>query len=159
MTAKEFEAFIQEYEKQTEKTGKQRPLSSAERFNIALSTANIPAQYKEAFDHAEENQFGQFDSLPLLLKTYLGAKKIGILREKFKDSFSLENEELKNYLREHAMDVSLRTGISVEKNSNDAVERETAKAFDTFMNTCMMQNTMMPPSEKEKTELKNSIGE
>ena len=159
MTVREFEILIQTYEKQALKTGKQRPLTDAEKVAMNQSIHNIPPEYSEAFRNAEAGNFSQFDSLPLILKTYLGAIKVGQLREKFKNDLSLNNEELKSYLKEHAMDVSLRAGISVEKNSKDEAKRDTAKAFDTFMNTYVMQSTLMPPTEEEKQTLKNSIGD
>ena len=159
MTVREFELLIKAYEEQTLKTGKQRPITRDERLAIFQSLKNIPTEYSEAFRNAEAGNFSQFDSLPLILKTYLGAVKVGQLREKFKNDFSLNNEELKSYLKEYAMDVSLRAGISVEKNSGDEAMRDTARAFDTFMNTYVMQSTMMPPTEEQKQALRASLGE
>lgn len=159
MTVREFELLIQAYEEQTLKTGKQRPITRDERLAIFQSLKNIPTEYSEAFRNADAGDFSQFDSLPLILKTYLGAIRVGQLREKFKNDFSLNNEELKSYLKEHAMDVSLRAGISVEKNSQDEAMRDTARAFDTFMNTYVMQSTMMPPTEEQKQALRASLGE
>ena len=159
MTVREFELLIQKYEKQALKTGKQRPLTEAEKSDMDQSIANIPPEYSEAFTNAVAGNFSQFDSLPLILKTYLGTKRIEELHEKFKNDLSLNNEELKSYLKENAMDVSLRTGISIEKNSNDETKSNTAQAFDTFMNTYVMQSTLMPPTEKEKQALRTSIGE
>ena len=159
MTVREFELLIKAYEEQTLKTGKQRPITRDERLAIFQSLKNIPTEYSEAFRNADAGNFSQFDSLPLILKTYLGAVKVGQLREKFKNDFSLNNEELKSYLKEHAMDVSLRAGISVEKNSGDEAMRDTARAFDTFMNTYVMQSTMMPPTEEQKQALRESLGE
>lgn len=159
MTVREFELLIKAYEEQTLKTGKQRPITRDERLAIFQSLKNIPTEYSEAFRNAEAGNFSQFDSLPLILKTYLGAIRVGQLRERFKNDFSLNNEELKSYLKEYAMDVSLRAGISVEKNSGDEAMRDTARAFDTFMNTYVMQSTMMPPTEEQKQALRASLGE
>ena len=159
MTAREFEILIQKYEEQALKTGKQRSITETEKIAMFQSLSNIPPEYREAFENAEAGNFSQFDSLPLILKTYLGAIKVGQLREKFKNDLSLNNEELKSYLKEHAMDVSLRAGISAEKNSKDEANRDTARAFDTFMNTCVMQSTITPPTEEEKQTLIASIGE
>ena len=159
MTVRQFEILIQEYEEQAITTGNQRPITETEKIAIFQSIENIPAEYSEAFEKAEAGNFSQFDSLPLILKTYLGAIRIGQLRERFKNDFSLNNEELKSYLKEHAMDMSLRTGISVEKNSKNEDMRDTAMAFDTFMNSYVMQNTIMPPTEEAKQALIASIGE
>ena len=158
MTVREFEILIQTYEKQALETGKQRPLTHSEKNAMNQSISNIPPEYREAFTKAEAGDFSQFDSLPLALKTYLGSIKVGQLREKFKNDLSLNNEELKSYLKERAMDVSLRAGISVEKNSADEVNRANARVFDTFMNSYVMQSTLMPPTEEEKQALRISIG-
>ena len=158
MTVREFEILIQNYEEQTLKTGKQRPLTELEMDDIQKSISNIPPEYRQAFENAGSGNFSQFDSLPLVLKTYLGAVKVGKLREDFKNDLSLNNEELKSYLKEHALDASFRAGISIEKNSEDKARRDTARAFDAFMNTYVMQNTMMPPREEEKQALIASIG-
>ena len=159
MTVREFEILIQTYEEQALKTGKQRPITQDEKLAMNQNLEKIPPEYSEAFANAEAGNFSQFDSLPLILKTYLGAIKVGQLREKFKNDLSLNNEELKSYLKEHAMDVSLRTGISVEKNSKDEANRDIARAFDTFMNSYVMQSTIMPPTDEEKQALRKSMGE
>lgn len=159
MTVREFEILIQTYENQALETGKQRPLTQNEKLDMDQSLGNIPPEYSEAFRNAEAGNFSQFDSLPLILKTYLGAIKVEQLRERFQNDLSLQNEELKSYLKEYAMDVSLRAGISVEKNSKDEADRNTAREFDRFMNTYVMQSTMMPPAEEEKQALRTSVGE
>ena len=159
MTAREFEILIQKYEEQALKTGKQRSITETEKIAIFQSLNSIPPEYREAFENAEAGNCSQFDSLPLILKTYLGSIKVGQLREKFKNDLSLNNEELKSYLKEHAMDVSLRAGIMVEKNSEDESMRDTAQAFDTFMNSYVMQNTIMPPTEEQKQALRDSMGD
>ena len=159
MTVTEFKNLIKAYEDQALKSGKQRPLTKQEIEDIDQSIDNIPAEFSTAFNNAKEGNFSQFDSLPLILKTYLGAKSVAKLREDFKDDLSLNNEALKTYLKDHAMDVSLRAGISVEKTSKDEAKRETAGAFDTFMNTYVMQSTLMPPTEEQKQALKTSIGD
>lgn len=159
MTVTEFENLIKVYEDQALKSGKQRPLTKKEIEDIDQSIDNIPQKFRTAFNNAREGNFGQFDSLPLILKNYLGAKSVAKLREDFKGDLSLDNEALKTYLKDHAMDVSLRAGISIEKDSEDKVQRETARAFDTFMNTYVMQSTLMPPTDAQVTELKRSIGD
>lgn len=159
MTDREFEILIQNYENQALKSGKQRPLTASEMLAIDERISNIPQKYSAAFTNAMAGNFSQFDSLPLIFKTYLGAKRVEQLRERFKNDLTLSNEELKSYLKDNVMDVSLRAGLSVEKTSDDAARRDTAREFDTFMNTHLMQNTIMPPTEEDKRSLIASVGE
>ncbi len=159
MTSKELEAKIEEYKAEIEVTGVERPLTDKEIADIGGSVDNMPTEYREAIYSFYQNEYGSFEKLPLLIRNYLGAIALKQFREKFGENPSLEIEEVRLYLNKNLMNAAFRVGISAEKNSNDTVKRDTARALDTFMNTCVMQSTLMPPAEEEKQALRTSVGE
>ena len=149
MTTKEIETLIEQYDDEIKESGVERPLSADEIESLTSSHDNIPGEYADAFRAALQNKnFGQFETLPRLLRNYLGALEVKALVEKFGEDLSTEPPEVGEYLEQNVMNAALRAGISAEKNKPETKER--AKALDTYMNGALMRNTMMPTSAAQK---------
>ena len=156
MTSNQFEELIKAYKSEIKSTGIERPLTQNEIDSISESIGNIPDKYRNAFDMAQNGRYGKFESLPHLLRNYLGALAVKDLTDKFGDSPSPDDENVKEYLRKNAMNAAFRAGISAEKKADKL--GAVARALDKYMNTVVLQNTMLPPTEAETRELENSTG-
>lgn len=151
MTEKELKAKIKEYKAEIKATGVERPLNKEEIEAISSSFHNLPQEYQDAIHLAEQNEFGSFETLPNLIRNYIGALALRQFREKFGENPSLENEEIRQYLDRNLMNAALRAGISAEKTQEST--KDLANALDTYMNAGLMKKTMMPPSEQAKSDL------
>lgn len=146
MTTKEIEILIEQYKAEIKESGIERPLTTEEIEGLTDGYDNIPEEYQMNMSSIiNGNDYRSFEELPHLLRNYIGALELAKLRDKFGDDFSLENEEVRQYLDENLMNAALRAGISAEKNHESTKER--AIALDTYMNKGLMKNTMMPTSE------------
>ena len=151
MTKKELKAKIEEYKAEIKTTGVERPLNNEEIEAIGGSFHNLPEEYQDAIYLAEQNEFGRFETLPHLIRNYIGALALKRFKDRFGENPSLENEEVRQYLDKNLMNAALRAGISAEKTQEST--KELANALDTYMNAGLMKKTMMPPSEQMKGNL------
>lgn len=151
MTLKELEAKIEEYKAEIKATGIERPLTDKEISDISDSFHNMPLEYRDAIYLSYQNEHGNFEKLPLLIRNYIGAIALKQFREKFGENLSLESEEVRLYLDKNLMNAALRAGISAEKNQDST--KEAAKALDTYMNAGLMKKTMMAPNEETRKTL------
>ena len=157
MTSKELELKIEEYKAEVKEKGFERPLTDEEVIEIRDSFENMPLEYRDAIYLSFQNEHGNFEKLPLLIRNYLGAIALKQFRDKFGDNPSLENEEVRQYLDKNLMNAALRAGISAEKNQEST--RNAAMALDTYMNAGLMKKTMSVPNEQTKKTLLNYFDE
>ena len=145
MTEKELQAKIEEYDAEVEELGFERPLTDDEIDMIGKSHVAIA---EEAEHSLNNNDFGNFETYPLLIRNYMGALALRRFRDEFGDAPSLENEEVRQYLDANLMNAALRAGISAEKNQEST--GETALALDTYMNGALMKRTMSTPDMQRR---------
>ena len=155
MTSKDFENLIEEYNELLEETHAELPLSSGEIAIISEYIGNVPEKYKDAFDMACDGVFDNFEKLPYLLRNYLGALELKKFRDFFGEDPSLEREDVRAYLEDHATNAALRAGISAEKNVEST--KYSATALDTYMNGILMKRTMLPPTEAAREQLAEQL--
>ena len=158
MTTKDIETLIEQYEDEVKESGVERPLDASEVDNLNDFYDNIPEEYVGVMRAAyHDKNFGEFETLPRLLRNYLGALELRAFREKFGENPSLESEQVRQYLDENSMNAALRAGISAEKNKGDS--KESAMALDTYMSGQIMKKTMMPPSDTDRQALMSGRSE
>ena len=158
MNLQELEALIKKYNDNIEKTGVERQLNDTEIDEITKCLNSTPGKYQTTLNEIENKNFGNFEALDPLMRNYFGALEMRKFIDKFGKNPSVNDPEVRDYLNENLMNAAFRVGISADKTSKDQTKRDNAKSLDTFMNARLMQNTMMPPSEEQKTELIGSIG-
>lgn len=151
MTLKELEIKIKEYKDEIKETGIERPLTDAEISAIGDSLDIMPREYWDAIHLSQQNEHGTFEQLPSLIRNYIGALALRQFREKFGETPSLDNEEVRQYLDRNLMNAALRAGISAEKTQEST--KHFANALDTYMNAGLMKKTMMAPNEQAKSRL------
>lgn len=158
MTKRQFQKLIDRYEKSVEKTKIERPLTEQEINDITqtIREGNLPSSYSDSFNLAVNGNFSRFEELPYLIRNYLGAHEMQKIRNAYGE-ISLENEGVRTYLQNNSMNAALRAGISAAKNGEET--KELAKELDTFINKSIMQKTMLPPSEQQKSALTTALGE
>ena len=138
MTTKEIETLIEQYDDEVKENGVERPLTEDEIESLTSSHDNIPGEYADAFRAAlQDKNFGQFETLPRLLRNYLGALEVKALVEQFGEDLSTDTPEVGEYLEQNAMNAALRAGISAEKNKAETKDR--AKSLDRYMNGAIMK--------------------
>ena len=157
MNLEQFKTLLKTYQEETKENKVERPLTADELNGIEENIANIPDEYQAAFESASRGDFSKFESLPFALRNYLGAKKLQNFRNTYGENPSINDLSVRNHLRSVAMDAAFRAGVSVEKNSPET--RANAKIMDSFMNTHLMQKTMIPPTDAEKRALVERIGQ
>ena len=158
MNLQELEALIKKYNDNIEKTGVERQLNDTEIDEITECLNSTPGKYQTTLNEIENKNFGNFEALDPLMRNYFGALEMRKFIDKFGKNPSVNDPEVRDYLNDNLMNAAFRVGISVDKTSKDQAKRDNAKSLDTFMNTRLMQNTMMPPSEEQKASLIESIG-
>lgn len=173
MDSFEFELWIEQYKAIIKKTG-ERSLFPDEMKKLDENIDDMPEEYKDAYDRAKRGDYSKFEKLPHLLRNYLGAKALKEFKDRFGETPSLDDEGVRRYLEENAMNAALRAGISAQKNAiphrgdsaqenvitaEDAAQaRAYAKALDSHMNHILMKRTMMPPSERGNENLQGLYG-
>ena len=150
MNSFEFELWIEQYKVIIKDKG-ERPLFDSEITKLDENIDFIPDEYKNAFTAALGGDFSKFETLPHLLRNYLGALELKKFREKFDGEPSLDRADVREYLENNSMNAALRAGISSEKNASKT--REFAKALDSYMNHILMKRTMAPITEAAKSKL------
>ena len=150
MNSFEFELWIEQYKVIIKDKG-ERPLFDSEITKLDENIDFIPDEYKNAFTAALGGDFSKFETLPHLLRNYLGALELKKFREKFDGETSLDRADVREYLENNSMNAALRAGISAEKNASKT--REFAKALDSYMNHILMKRTMAPITEEAKSNL------
>ena len=167
MNSFEFELWIEQYKAIIKKTGERALFPDEIEMLDTYVEEYIPEEYREAYNSAKAHDYSRFEKLPHLLRNYLGAKALKDFRDKFGDTPSLDDKDVREYLEKNAMNAALRAGISAEKNAiphrgdstkiiteKDAEKtREYAKTLDSYMNGILMKRTMLPPTEEARSRI------
>lgn len=156
MNSFEFELWIEQYKVIIKDKG-ERPLFDSEITKLDENIDFIPDEYRNAFTAALGGDFSKFETLPHLLRNYLGALELKKFREKFDGEPSLDRADVREYLENNSMNAALRAGISAEKNASKT--REFAKALDSYMNHILMKRTMAPVTEEAKSKLSAQLND
>ena len=156
MNSFEFELWIEQYKAIIKERGAERPLFPDEITKLDENIEYIPEEYKDAYDCAKQGDFSKFETLPHLLRNYLGALELKKFRDEFGETPSLEDERVRQYLEDNAMNAALRAGISAEKNAEKT--RDYAMALDSHMSHILMKRTMLPTTEQWTKNLDLAYG-
>lgn len=144
---------IKEYKAESKLKGFDTVLSEDEISDLDSSLENIPDKYKEDFRLAQSNNYSKFNSLAPYLKNYLGAKKMQEFKQKCGENAPL-NDVTKKFLEENAMDGAFRVAVSSYKHID-----ENANKYEVYMNEYLLVKTLTPPSEEEKRNVINRLGD
>ena len=180
MNSFDFELWIEQYKAIIKKTG-ERSLFPDEMTRLDNNIEDyMPEEYTDAYNRARGGDYSKFETLPHLLRNYLGAKALKEFRDEFGEIPSLDDERVRQYLEKNAMNAALRAGISAEKNAiphrgdsaeeneapykkiiteKDAEEtRKYAAALDSYMNGILMKRTMQPVTPEGRERLVADLG-
>lgn len=144
---------IKEYKKDSKEKGFDAVLSEDEVRNLDESLDNIPGEYKKEFEMARSNNYSKFNGLAPYLKNYLGAKKMQEFKKKCGENAPL-NYTTKKFLEENAMDGAFRVAVSSYKHIDKNMNK-----YEVYMNEYLLVKTLTPPSEEEKRNVVNRLGD
>ena len=158
MTEREIKDRISSYKDQCEEMGGEFPIPAEDVDAFFANEDNVPESYRDAYQRARNGDFSQFDTLPLFLRNVLGAIEVRNFINRFSDKPSYDNPELKDVLKEKAMNAAFRAGMFALKRSTSEEHRKIGETCDKLMSYNIMQKTMMPPTEQETQSFTETVG-
>ena len=161
MTEREINDRISSYKEACKEAGGEIPVPDADvdAFFQNDGENNIPSDYRDAFQRARNGDFSQFDTLPLFLRNVLGATEVRQFKQHFGSNPSFEDDRVKSYIAERAMNAAFRAGMFTLKKSQSEEERAIGETCDKIASYSIMQRTMLPPTEQETQEFTRTVGD
>lgn len=150
----QFEAQLAAYTKQAKK-GWEIPLTSEEMQQVENGLRESRYQ-NEAFSLARDGVYDQFEAVPLLLKNYLGTRRLNAFLEEF--GADVRDPKVQQALREHAMDPVFRVGVSIARHQGTAQAQELEKC-EQLMNQYVMEKTLAPVSPQAQQRVAQTLGD
>ena len=147
--AKTFQAEIDTYTEKVKEGQREAPLSKEQLRQIEEKLKQSGYQ-NEAFRLACDGNYSQIEAVPPLLKNYLGTKKVNEFLERY--GTDLSKPEVRQFLRENAMDGAFRAGLSIARHQGTIQARELQEC-ERFLNRHVMEKTLGPVNRAAKAEI------
>lgn len=147
-------AQLEQYTAQA-KEGWETPLRDAELAELE-TLLEQSGYHDEAFEQAQQGNYEKFESVPLMLKNYLGTQKLQAFLQAH--GSDVRDARVQQALQEHALDPAFRVGLSIARHQGTAQARELEKC-EQFMNQYVMERTLAPVSPAAKRRLTDTLGD
>lgn len=145
--------YIDDYEEKLEEFGVEPAIKSIVVSSVTESFDNLPQKYKDQINLVKNGDYSNFNNMPAFLRNYLGALEIKKCIDTVGD-LSFDNPVFTQYLKDNATNPVFRAGVSAGR-EDDKIQR----ASDEYMSRYLLEKTLMPPTEEEKSRVINQLGE